>query len=202
MGILQARVLEWVAMPFFRESSWLRDWTHSHELHAGRFFTIWDTREEMQKKYCYELWKTVLTLFSCRIFTVSGLIFRSLKHFLSLFLYMVWGNVLISFFYIFGGDLFTKSCPILVIPWTIAHQVPLSMRFSRQEYWSGLSLPSPGDLPNPRIEPGSPHCRQILYWLSYLLAACIACIYPLLTAWLIEETVFLPLYVLISILTN
>ena len=117
-----------------------------HLRHQGR-----DT-----KKYCYELWKTVLTLFSCRIFTVSGLIFRSLKHFLSLFLYMVWGNVLISFFYIFGGDLFTKSCPILVIPWTIAHQVPLSMRFSRQEYWSGLSLPSPGDLPNPRIEPGSP----------------------------------------------
>ena len=42
------------------------------------------------------------------------------------------------------------------IPWTIAHQAPLSMEFSRQEYWSGLPFPSPGDLPNPGIESQSP----------------------------------------------
>ena len=41
-------------------------------------------------------------------------------------------------------------------PRTAAHQVPLSMGFSRQEYWSGLPFPSPGDLPNLGIEPGSP----------------------------------------------
>ena len=40
-------------------------------------------------------------------------------------------------------------------PWTAIHQVPLSMRYSRQGYWSGLPFPSPGDLPNPGIEPGS-----------------------------------------------
>ena len=40
--------------------------------------------------------------------------------------------------------------------WTIAHQAPLSMGFPRQEYWSGLSFPSPGNLPDPEIEPGSP----------------------------------------------
>ena len=40
--------------------------------------------------------------------------------------------------------------------WTIAHQVPLSMEFSRQRYWSGLPFPSPGYLPNPEIEPESP----------------------------------------------
>ena len=40
-------------------------------------------------------------------------------------------------------------------PWTIAHQAPLSMRFSRQEYWSGLSCPPPGDLPDQGIEPTS-----------------------------------------------
>ena len=40
--------------------------------------------------------------------------------------------------------------------WTIAYQAPLSMEFSRQEYWSGLPFPSPGDLPNRGIEPGSP----------------------------------------------
>ena len=41
-------------------------------------------------------------------------------------------------------------------PWTVAHQAPLSMGFSRQEYWSGLPFTSPGDLPIPGIEPGSP----------------------------------------------
>ena len=41
-------------------------------------------------------------------------------------------------------------------PWTIAHQASLSMGFSRQEYWSGLPFPSPGDLPNPGAKPESP----------------------------------------------
>ena len=41
-------------------------------------------------------------------------------------------------------------------PWTVALQAPLSMGFSRQEYWSGLPCPLPGDLPNPENEPGSP----------------------------------------------
>ena len=45
---------------------------------------------------------------------------------------------------------------LFATPWTIAYQAPLSMGFSRQEYWSGLPFPSPGDLPDPRIEPGSP----------------------------------------------
>ena len=40
--------------------------------------------------------------------------------------------------------------------WTVADQGPLAMDFSRQEYWSGLPFPSPGDLPDPGIEPGSP----------------------------------------------
>ena len=40
--------------------------------------------------------------------------------------------------------------------WTVAHQAPLAMGFSRQEYWSGLPFPSPGHLPNPGIEPRSP----------------------------------------------
>ena len=42
----------------------------------------------------------------------------------------------------------------------IARQAPLSMGFSRQEYWSGLLCPSPGDLPNPRIKPGSPTLQE------------------------------------------
>ena len=43
-----------------------------------------------------------------------------------------------------------------VIPWTVARQAPLSMGFARQEYWSSLPFPSPGDLPDPEIEPTSP----------------------------------------------
>ena len=45
---------------------------------------------------------------------------------------------------------------LFVTSWTVAHQAPPSMGFSSQEYWSGLPFPSPGDLPNPGIEPGSP----------------------------------------------
>ena len=42
------------------------------------------------------------------------------------------------------------------IPWTVAHQAPLSMEFSRQGYWNGLPFPSPGNLSNPGIKPRSP----------------------------------------------
>ena len=45
---------------------------------------------------------------------------------------------------------------LFVTPWTVAYQAPPSMGFSRQEYWSGLPFPSPGHLPDPGIEPGSP----------------------------------------------
>ena len=49
------------------------------------------------------------------------------------------------------------SCvQLFAIPWTVAHQAPLSIGFSRQEYWSGLPFPSPGDLPDSRIKPTSP----------------------------------------------
>ena len=68
---------------------------------------------------------------------------------------------------------------LCVTPWTVAHQAPLSMGFSRQEYWSELPCPPPGDLPNPEIEPTSlispalaggffttwvkPHCIYMCY---------------------------------------
>ena len=152
-GIIQARILELIAIPFSRGSSWPRDWTQV-SCTAGIFFTVWTTRE-------------------------------------------------------------SESHSVLsdsVTPWTVACQAPLSMEFSRQEYWNRLPFPSPkGDLPtnlpNPGIEPRSPalqadslpaepqgkptntgvnslsllqqifpaqksnwgllHCRQILYLLSY-----------------------------------
>ena len=55
-----------------------------------------------------------------------------------------------------GGDLVAKSCLTLETLWTVACQAPLSVGFSRQEYWSVLPCSPPGDLPDPGIEPGSP----------------------------------------------
>ena len=49
------------------------------------------------------------------------------------------------------GGLVAQSCLILATPWTVACQAPLSMRFSRQEYWSGLPSPPPGHLSKPEI---------------------------------------------------
>ena len=56
----------------------------------------------------------------------------------------------------------------LVTPWTVAHQAPLSLGFSRQEYWSELPLLSPGDLPNPRTESRSPAWQADSLPLSHL----------------------------------
>ena len=55
-----------------------------------------------------------------------------------------------------GGGLVTKLCPTPVTPWTVACQASLSIGFSRQEYWSGLPFPYPGDLLNSGTELGSP----------------------------------------------
>ena len=53
------------------------------------------------------------------------------------------------------------------VPWIVARQAPLSLGFSRQEYWSGLLCPFPGDLPDPGPKRGLPYCRHILYHLSH-----------------------------------
>ena len=52
--------------------------------------------------------------------------------------------------FLFNHLVMSDSC---ATPWTVALQAPLSMKFPRQEYWSGLPFPSPGDLPDPGIEP-------------------------------------------------
>ena len=97
-GILLARILEWVGISFYRESSPPREWTWVSCI-AGRFFTVWATREAIRR--------------------ISEVI---------------------------------QSCPTLATRWTVAHQAPPSMKFSRQEYWSVLPFPSPGDLPDPGNE--------------------------------------------------
>ena len=55
-----------------------------------------------------------------------------------------------------GGGVVNKPSPTRVTPWTAARQAPLAIGFSRQEYWGGFPFPSPEDLPDPGIKPGSP----------------------------------------------
>ena len=55
--------------------------------------------------------------------------------------------------------LVTQWCLTLVTPWTVARQTPLPMGVFRQEYWSGLKFLSPGNLPDPGIEPGCPELQ-------------------------------------------
>ena len=63
--------------------------------------------------------------------------------------------------------LVTQTC-LFVTPRAVARQAPLSMEFSKQEYWSGLLLPSPGDLPDPGIKQGSPALQadSLLSWAT------------------------------------
>ena len=59
-----------------------------------------------------------------------------------------------------------------VTPWTVAHRAPLPMRFPKQEYWNGLPVPSPGDLPGPGIKPMSPALKVDSLPPSYLESPC------------------------------
>ena len=62
-----------------------------------------------------------------------------------------------------------SQVPLFANPWTLAHQAPLSMGFSREEYWNGLPFLSPEDLPDPRIEPIS--CISCIgRWILYYCA--------------------------------
>ena len=65
-----------------------------------------------------------------------------------------------------------------VIPWTVASGAPLSMEFSRQEYWSGLPFPSPGDLPDPMIEPQSPALQASVVQNTYRFSVYLFCELP------------------------
>ena len=84
------------------------------------------------------------------------------------------------------GGLVAKLCPTLVAPWTVAFQAPLSLGFSRQEYWSGLPFSSPGDLPNPGIKSNPVFCiagRFFTNWATreaiYIYVCVCVCVYHL-----------------------
>ena len=152
-GILQARILEWVAFPFSRQSSQPRDWTEVSHI-AGGFFTIWANREALCKKGAIQNLAVIsddlqLLLLLSRLLCptlcdaidgsppgspVPGILqARTLE----------W--VAISFSNAWRWKVKVKwlsRVRLLATPWTAAYQAPPSMGFSRQEYWSGVPLPS------------------------------------------------------------
>ena len=71
------------------------------------------------------------------------------------FIKRLFSSSLLSAFQISSGQSLSRV-RLFVTPWTVPHQAPPSIEFSRQEYWNGLPFPSPGDLPDPGIKTGSP----------------------------------------------
>ena len=118
--IVQARILEWVVMPFSRGSfqpTGTEPVSPCSSCIPGRFFYQGSHQESFPPR-----------------------------------------NPQINYVWVLGGF----SCvPLFVTLWTVAHQAPLSMGFSRQEYCSGLSCPSPGDLPDPGVELASPALQVV-----------------------------------------
>ena len=98
----------------------------------------------------------VLAIFSSRSFIVSGFTLRYLIHFELIFVYGVKNNWISLFKHMRVKVKSLSHVQLFVTPWTVAYQASPSMGFSRQEYWSGLPFPSPGDLPDPGIEPRFP----------------------------------------------
>ena len=118
-GILQARILEWVAIPFSGGSSQPRNQTQVSHIADG-FFTSWATREALKRLEVP--WLKRLSTSACT--NIRKWKYQSLSH-----------------------------VQLFATPWTVARQPPLSMGFSRQEYWSGYPFPSPGNLWDSGIKP-------------------------------------------------
>ena len=143
-GILQARTLEWVAIPFSRGSfqprkrtlvsctagRWCRDDVVST---ANSWAPCPDLLEETSGG---EIFNQCFYQLTCMCTNIRN--YRNKEEKKEKSLSRVW---------------------LFATPLTVAHQAPLSMGFSRQEYWSGVPCPPPGNLPHPGIEPGSPTLR-------------------------------------------
>ena len=115
---------------------------HSHSW-CSDFFHLWFSSGSKD-----DSWKTVERKFKIHtIWKVNSFQFSEKK----CVIVFIWSCISVN------KDLFVLSrfsrVWLFVIPWTAAHQTPLTMEFSRQEYWSGLPFPTPGDLPNLGIEP-------------------------------------------------
>ena len=167
-GILQARILEWIAMPFSRESSWLGDQTCvSCLLHwqtgslppappGKRPLGISNSGNQVDWWWPFPKYHLGVLLQKCfpdtlRHRTLWPSIFSNASRLPEkLGLVKPVKDKIVQLL---------SSVRLFVTPQTVTRQVSLSMGFSRQEHWSGLPCPSPEDLPYPGIEPGSPALR-------------------------------------------
>ena len=140
------------------------------------FLLWWDRTEEII--HSLNTWKLYIYLYNhlvCfHLYTVNSMTTASLSYLRGVF----WHGALNIVHNPVGGwmmdhlgwwcamlCLVAQSCPTAT-PWTIAHRAPLSMGFSRQEYWSRLPCPPQGIFPTQRSNPGLLNCRQILYCLT------------------------------------
>ena len=169
-GILQARILEWVAISFSRGSSWPRDQICSSLI--GRWILYcWDTKETLESLVCVSKLCLLAHLFSWCLVVVCCMLAAAAKSLESCLTLcdpidgsppsspipgilqartLEW--VAISFSNAWKWKVKVKLLSRVrssATPWTAAHQAPLSMEFSRQEYWSGVPLPSPYMLADP-----------------------------------------------------
>ena len=95
----------------------------------------------------------LLPFWNTLVHTLTSMTFRVFSH---IGYYRAWSRVSCATQQVLMLSVSHSLVPDSATPWTAAHQVLLSRGFSRQGYWSGLLFPSPGDLPNPGIKPGSP----------------------------------------------
>ena len=140
-GISQARMLEWVSLSFSRGSSWPKDWTRV-SCTAGRFFTIRATAAAAKSlQSCLTLYNPIdgSPLGS----PVSGILqARTLE----------WVAISFSNAWKWKVKVKSLSCvQLCATSWTAAYQAPPSMGFSRQNYWSGVPLPSPLGKPQKKV---------------------------------------------------
>ena len=129
------KILKWVAYPFSRVSSQPRNQTGVSCI-AGWFFTNWAISEA----------HFISGIIHYLSFFDSGIL-------LSIMSSRIVHVVCITVSFHFEAEWYFTVC---MIPWTVTHQAPLSMEFSKQEYWSGFPFPPPGDLPNAGIKVRSP----------------------------------------------
>ena len=141
-GLLQARILEWVAIPFSRRTSQPTDWTQISCI-TSRFLPVWATGKFIE----YAAAAAAKSLQSCLTLCdpidgsppgspVPGILQARTPE---------WAAISFSDAWKWKVKVKSLSCVrLLATPWTAAYPAPPSMGFSRQEYWSGVPLPSPG----------------------------------------------------------
>ena len=137
----------------------------------------------------------LLPVLPSKNFIVSDLTVRALSNFHFIFMYGI--RECSDFILLYACCcLLTRLSLTVCDSWTAASQTPLSMRFPRQEYWSGLQLPPPEDLHDPRTEPTFPALAGRFFITEPTWKPSFECSCPVFTVPHIGETVFFPLCIL------